>query len=423
MKTWRNTPTPLQDLLLRELLKRGGHRGSNAAYRRYRRHPGVDAGKPFERLQRAGMSTVQPDHIVRQKESELLKTAEHMSRLSEGLSESKRYSSPTEWNTLSLFGLVARLFVVLTFAIEVPAFAAPLSQSQSSPRIVTARIAVDGFSLITVPVKINGSGPYDFLLDTGCNKSIIDQKLANVLGLSRTGRKSVAGVLASVQMSIVHADSLSVAGATVGGGDILSSDQPVTVNNKVRGVLGEDFLRNFDVLIDYRHQVIRLEPGPGLMAKIAVGKHLPLQVSAKNEDLPGNHLVIFGRIREFGDETMSLLVDSGTNQLILFKDDLGPVEHRTEPIRMGNFNQWVASSAATRRIRSLDLGVESIPNLTVVALPRRADLDVNGLIPTCLFDSIFISHFGRYVILNPTFTKSGLDGRVTLARVKAVSCT
>lgn len=308
------------------------------------------------------------------------------------------------------------LFVVLAFAIWAPAFAAALDQSPSAPQIVTARIKLDDSSMIIVPVSINGSGPYDFMLDTGCSKSIVDQRLANELGLSRVGGKTVVGMLASAQMSVVHADSLSVAGATVGGGEMLSTDHPSTGNSKVRGVLGEDFLRNFDVLIDYRHQVIRLESAPGSMAETAVGEHLPLQLTATyHEKLTHNRLVISGRIRELGDTTMSLLLDSGANQLTLFKDDLGPGENQAEPIQTGSFNHWVASSAATRRIRSLDLGTTSVPELTVVALSHRADVDSDGLIPTSLFHSVFISHFGRFVILNPSFPKTSRDAPVTLA--------
>src|SRR5271167_20749 len=45
-----------------------------------RQHQGVDAGKPFEQLQQAGMRTAQLDQIVRQKDPELLKAVEHLSR-------------------------------------------------------------------------------------------------------------------------------------------------------------------------------------------------------------------------------------------------------------------------------------------------------------------------------------------------------
>jgi conjugative relaxase-like TrwC/TraI family protein len=45
-----------------------------------RQHQGVDAGKPFEQLQQAGMHTAQLDQIVRQKDTELLKAVEHLSK-------------------------------------------------------------------------------------------------------------------------------------------------------------------------------------------------------------------------------------------------------------------------------------------------------------------------------------------------------
>jgi conjugative relaxase-like TrwC/TraI family protein len=45
-----------------------------------RQHQGVDAGKPFEQLQEAGMRTAQLDQIVRQKDPELLRAVEHLSK-------------------------------------------------------------------------------------------------------------------------------------------------------------------------------------------------------------------------------------------------------------------------------------------------------------------------------------------------------
>ena len=45
-----------------------------------RQHQGVDAGKPFEQLQEAGMRTAQLDQIMRQKDAALLKAVEHLSK-------------------------------------------------------------------------------------------------------------------------------------------------------------------------------------------------------------------------------------------------------------------------------------------------------------------------------------------------------
>jgi hypothetical protein len=45
-----------------------------------RQHQGVDAGKPFEQMQQAGMRTSQLDQIMRQKDPELLRVVEHFAK-------------------------------------------------------------------------------------------------------------------------------------------------------------------------------------------------------------------------------------------------------------------------------------------------------------------------------------------------------
>ena len=45
-----------------------------------RQHQGVDAGKPFEQMQDAGMRTARLEQIVRQKDPELLRAVEHLSK-------------------------------------------------------------------------------------------------------------------------------------------------------------------------------------------------------------------------------------------------------------------------------------------------------------------------------------------------------
>jgi predicted aspartyl protease len=307
---------------------------------------------------------------------------------------------------MSLTHRFNRLFVLLAFGTFLPAMAQVPEQTALTPNIVTAKIKLDDLSMIIVPVSINGSGPYDFLLDTGSAKTMVDQKLADQLGLQRAGEKTVVGTLASARMSVVHVNSLSVAGATVPWGDIFSSDHPATVTSKVRGVLGEDFLQNFDLLIDYRHQSIRLESPLGSMAETAVGEHLRLQLNGVLHGQPTrNRLVISGHIPELGDTPMLLLLDSGANIPTLFRDSLGPGAAQQEPMRAGNFNQWVSTSAPTRTVRSLSLGGNSLTNLTLIAISRRAEVDTDGLVPTSLFHSIFISHQGKFAILNPSFPK------------------
>jgi predicted aspartyl protease len=300
-----------------------------------------------------------------------------------------------------------RLFALLTVAVCLPALAPAQSQTEPARPITTAKIKVDELAMIIVPVSIDGSAPYDFLLDTGASKTMVDQKLADQLALPRITEKTVSGMLGSAKMSVVHIDSLSVAGASVAAGEIFSSDHVPTVTAKVRGVLGEDFLQNFDLLIDYRHQSIQLQSPLSSMAATVAGERLPLQLTGELHGRPTTgRLVVSGHIPELGDKPMSLLLDSGANSLVLFQDSLGPGAAREQSLQAGSFNKWISSSAATRSIRVLSLGRNSVENLTVVALDRRAEVDTDGLVPTSLFHSVFISPRGGFAILNPSFANS-----------------
>jgi ATP-dependent exoDNAse (exonuclease V) alpha subunit len=66
--------------LVREFLERLGPQDRVLLIGDTRQHQGVDAGKPFEQLQDAGMCTAQLDQIIRQKDPELLKAVEHLSK-------------------------------------------------------------------------------------------------------------------------------------------------------------------------------------------------------------------------------------------------------------------------------------------------------------------------------------------------------
>ncbi len=63
-----------------------------------RQHQGVEAGKPFEQLVEAGMKTARLDQIVRQKDPELLRAVEHLSRgeVAEGVALLEQQGRVTE---------------------------------------------------------------------------------------------------------------------------------------------------------------------------------------------------------------------------------------------------------------------------------------------------------------------------------------
>jgi conjugative relaxase-like TrwC/TraI family protein len=83
---------------MREFLAKIGSQDKVLLIGDTRQHQGVDAGKPFEQLQQAGMQTARLDQIVRQKDPGLLRAVEHLSRgeVAEGISLLEQQGRITE---------------------------------------------------------------------------------------------------------------------------------------------------------------------------------------------------------------------------------------------------------------------------------------------------------------------------------------
>ena len=255
------------------------------------------------------------------------------------------------WSIRRFSQIVSLLFC----ATSLPAIAAPATIG------VTVRIKIANDYLIVVPVTINGSGPYDFVLDTGSNNTMLDQKLAEELALPRGGETTVQGVKGSMSIAAVYANSLSIAGATVDGKglSLFTAARLQALPPKVRGVLGEDFLQNFDVLIDYRHQIIRLESGLGPLAQTLAGERLPVQLSGTRQGKPTyGRLILIGRIDELGDNPVSLLLDSGVNNLTLFRETLGAGSNRRGFVDAATFKSSGITQMETKNVRTLGPGQE-----------------------------------------------------------------
>jgi len=112
-----------------------------------------------------------------------------------------------------------------------------------------------------VGVSINHSGPYDFLLDTGTQMTVVDLTLAADLQLRSTGNAKVAGVSFQGPALYAKVDRFEV-------GDHVATNHAVLVYNMknvqaegfaLRGLLGEDFLSRYDVLIDKAHNVLCMD--------------------------------------------------------------------------------------------------------------------------------------------------------------------
>ncbi len=118
----------------------------------------------------------------------------------------------------------------------------------------------EGETMVLVPVKVNGRGPYDFVLDTGASSSTVSQSLMRRLRLPRTGGTAhVRGVAGATVVPLVRVNRWTIGGQRLHGRNLPVLDLGGDFGaGQVSGLLGSDELRRFGaVRLDYkRHRLV-----------------------------------------------------------------------------------------------------------------------------------------------------------------------
>jgi predicted aspartyl protease len=109
---------------------------------------------------------------------------------------------------------------------------------------------------LTVPVHIDGSGPYDFMIDTGSQATAVTREINATLGLRPAGTATLVGMASRRAVELVE-----VARLDIGSHTITDLSAPLLEREHVGadGIVGLDSLQDFRVMIDFRDQTIALE--------------------------------------------------------------------------------------------------------------------------------------------------------------------
>jgi predicted aspartyl protease len=114
------------------------------------------------------------------------------------------------------------------------------------------------------PVRVNGEGPFDFLVDTGSIFDLVDSERAAELGIASAGRYDASGA-GDATMNLETA-----AGVGLGVDDLDLSPQEVRVapinaaigrleGRRLDGLLGYDFFSRFPVELDYEAATLTID--------------------------------------------------------------------------------------------------------------------------------------------------------------------
>lgn len=112
---------------------------------------------------------------------------------------------------------------------------------------------------VLVSAKINGAGPITLILDTGSDRTLVAPAALQRLGISTENapRGILKGVTGMSYVDAVWVNSVEVGEARVGPLLIIAHDADL---KEADGLLGRDFLANFNVTIDSREKVVTLAP-------------------------------------------------------------------------------------------------------------------------------------------------------------------
>lgn len=134
-----------------------------------------------------------------------------------------------------------------------------------------------GAVLALAPVKVDGHGPYPFVVDTGAAGSVVDRSVAHDLSLPVLARHGTAsGVACTVHTSTVQVHHWHVGHTSLPGTKLMSLSLPGPRHGQgIEGLLGSGTLSRFGtVAIDYAHERLLLAPRvttpPGGTAALAV---------------------------------------------------------------------------------------------------------------------------------------------------------
>jgi predicted aspartyl protease len=110
---------------------------------------------------------------------------------------------------------------------------------------------------ISVPVRLNGQGPFRFLLDTGANRSALTSRVATQLGLAvQDSRMVVQGVNGRVVAGMVRVESMQIGAVSVGEQRLPVLDGEVFEG--LDGSLGADMLANLRLVADFDTGVVTI---------------------------------------------------------------------------------------------------------------------------------------------------------------------
>ena len=119
-------------------------------------------------------------------------------------------------------------------------------------------LEAEAHNRFTIPVTVDGTGPFDFVIDTGSQATVVTDFVNQHVTLAPAGRATIVGTASRRVVDTVEVEEL-----TLGSRKIYDLEAPVLqkVHVGADGIIGLDSLQDTRVLIDFRDETIAVADG------------------------------------------------------------------------------------------------------------------------------------------------------------------
>jgi len=264
---------------------------------------------------------------------------------------------------------------------------------------------------ILLPVRVNGTGPWWFGLDTGASATVLDLHLARDLGLSIQGSLAVSGRgEGKPEVNLASGVSFELPGVEIVDQTVITIPLRALLQHRIGrpidGVLGYDFLSRFVTEIDYADGRLRLHD-PADFTYAGDGSTVPMEIMSSQPHIEAS-MTLAGRPPVAG----LFMLDTGSGGALSLN---GPfAEQHDLTSAMPNVLRFDGaggiggqSSRLVGRIDSASIGElwfeqpivsVSLDTEGAGANERRAGLIGGKILSRCI---LFLDYAGERVILEP----------------------
>ncbi|WP_245825062.1 retroviral-like aspartic protease family protein [Sphingomonas azotifigens] len=157
---------------------------------------------------------------------------------------------------------------------------------------------------LTVPVAIVRQGPYNFIIDTGAERTVVSRELAGRLGLAAGGEVTVTSMTGRSRVATVVVPDLAI--ESIGTSHTIVAPAFEARNIGAAGLLGIDTLRDHQVTIDFDAGTMAVHPS---VKRKRNEKHAPDEIVVTAKDQFGQLIVTDAY---YGNARVQVVLDTGS---------------------------------------------------------------------------------------------------------------